>query len=1082
MNEEIRIVEYEPRYAQAVAEMWNASMEGWGGGTANRTEEGILQEHANSTLLSAFLALDGEKVVGYCSFAHYRNDEGALYVPLLNVRPDYHGKKIGRDLIRQAVQRTIEMEWPRLDLFTWPGNTKAVPMYKKCGFFWERKESSTHLMNFIPTVMQTELLQPYFETIDWYKDSTREIAIEPDGRRENGFDFFEYKWQKDNLSLRVEFEKTGRGIRLIETNDFLLYAEVEGHKLVFGKSYRVRYVIRNKSKVPLQVELEGIDDKNIRFALNSKRVVQAEDEAVIEGHCEVGAIHEEQDNWKTHPCVSARCLINGRSVLLRTGIVPQYPATVTLALPNEESFLQIAEEGYVTIENHDQRPMVFEFELPRTEWLQFEPQSLSVALPPLGKKTVSLNYRLADFGLLSEPLSIRAFPEGGAEEAVYFTRAMEWIFKGQTGRFGGETEKHAVLVNGPYTLYFNKSDNEMWVHRYGDESRCRWMSPKLGRPYSPEFVKKKASRITISQEEQAMVLTAHCDSEEFPAIRLSVTAKLFPNGLMERFHEIQNLGDRASEKDMFIGEGFYFSLMQAIIPYAGQMIDLRDPEDASGHHLDDWNVKDISENWLFSYGDGYAQGIAWHPSLSLTKSEWHLMLEHPVGPLGAGEKVTTPSTFMTYGSFGDWFDFRSFALKRRETVRPLLTAPFEMSVQEGNPFIKAGADYTVNVRERRTVPLEGRFTLASESGGIPELREFHQEEQMKSIEFQLTAPPEGEGVEKICLEMESRKETTSLERAVFILSDGADSAEELPLSAVADPSAGALMTREEGEASSSSTGAFRRESTRGEELSIRLAEEDTYRYTNGRMTIQASPSFGNTIHSLHCGGREWLETSYPEPGPKSWWNPWLGGIGTQLQGISPLSLQEERKEFSFETITDNFGNRWRGIRIRTWVDKLEEKRGLVMDQYSLLLPGSPVLCVVNRIKNDTGRSFYDFKCKVEGFISTDADLEAQWIRGRQDRIYKRGSGGVDIRSDGLLQFGSRQHGDRMLVITDEATKNTYAYSNNQIMGVFAEERIQLPDGATVYTKPVFFMFTDKEWKAESFTDLRQIKFGSTGDK
>lgn len=64
-------------------------------------------------------------------------------------------------------------------------------------------------MNFIPTILQTEALAPYFEELDWYADSTRELVVEPDGRRERGFDFFDYTWKKEmspcglNLKSRV---------------------------------------------------------------------------------------------------------------------------------------------------------------------------------------------------------------------------------------------------------------------------------------------------------------------------------------------------------------------------------------------------------------------------------------------------------------------------------------------------------------------------------------------------------------------------------------------------------------------------------------------------------------------------------------------------------------------------------------------------------------------------------------------------------------------------------------------------------------------------------------------------------------
>src|SRR5690625_3482238 len=114
----IRIIEYEPKYAQSIAFMWNESRAFWGGDSNIRSAEAIRREHETSTDLHVFLALDGEEVVGYCSFSEYKRDVQAMYVPLLNVRPDYHGKKVGKALILKAVETTIEKGYPRLDLFT----------------------------------------------------------------------------------------------------------------------------------------------------------------------------------------------------------------------------------------------------------------------------------------------------------------------------------------------------------------------------------------------------------------------------------------------------------------------------------------------------------------------------------------------------------------------------------------------------------------------------------------------------------------------------------------------------------------------------------------------------------------------------------------------------------------------------------------------------------------------------------------------------------------------------------------------------------------------------------------------------
>ncbi|HAQ60772.1 TPA: GNAT family N-acetyltransferase, partial [Candidatus Delongbacteria bacterium] len=209
---EFKLVEYNPKYAKAIADMWNVSKDGWNGEADHKTEESVKRKEEISSHLNLYLALDGDKVIGYCKLSKYFAEENTLYVDLLNVDPAYHGKKAGKMLVKKSVERTIELGYPRIDLFTWAGNTKAVPMYKKCGFFWEQMEGgSTHLMNFIPTVVQAELFRDFFKKADWYDDSNRKIELTPDGVSENGFDYLTYSWQKDGKNLLVEFEKTGRG-------------------------------------------------------------------------------------------------------------------------------------------------------------------------------------------------------------------------------------------------------------------------------------------------------------------------------------------------------------------------------------------------------------------------------------------------------------------------------------------------------------------------------------------------------------------------------------------------------------------------------------------------------------------------------------------------------------------------------------------------------------------------------------------------------------------------------------------------------------------------------------------------------
>ncbi len=97
MNE-ITIVKYDPKYAQSIADMWNESGENWGGYNEIKTPESVIKEQEKSSQIVLYLAIYNEKVVGSCNFAIYEYDENTLYIPLLNVHPKYHGKKVGKAL------------------------------------------------------------------------------------------------------------------------------------------------------------------------------------------------------------------------------------------------------------------------------------------------------------------------------------------------------------------------------------------------------------------------------------------------------------------------------------------------------------------------------------------------------------------------------------------------------------------------------------------------------------------------------------------------------------------------------------------------------------------------------------------------------------------------------------------------------------------------------------------------------------------------------------------------------------------------------------------------------------------------
>jgi GNAT superfamily N-acetyltransferase len=85
--------------AAGLAEMWNASdREGAGGWTRGvpETAERIGQ------------------IVGYGDLQAQAGQTEMAYLPLLNVRPDFHGKGVGKALVLKVLECTIELGYKQL--------------------------------------------------------------------------------------------------------------------------------------------------------------------------------------------------------------------------------------------------------------------------------------------------------------------------------------------------------------------------------------------------------------------------------------------------------------------------------------------------------------------------------------------------------------------------------------------------------------------------------------------------------------------------------------------------------------------------------------------------------------------------------------------------------------------------------------------------------------------------------------------------------------------------------------------------------------------------------------------------------
>ncbi len=255
--EEICFEIYTKLHAEGVARMWSESREGWPPGFLGASEftaDSIEMEENSSGKLYTVLAMEGDRVVGYCRTTPYGGEADAAYVALLNVVSDLHGRKLGKKLLLDAVKRTAEDGYYRIDLHTWPANLKAMPLYKKTGFFWV-PDSMVYMQNYMPFLLGRTEFRNFLGDKDWYDCFIRELEVEPDEQRTGtGREVFNYLFRIGDNSFRAEFDRRGRILSSLETTERSVSVRREGEKFFYGKAVRVS--IRGNS-LPQELQIES---------------------------------------------------------------------------------------------------------------------------------------------------------------------------------------------------------------------------------------------------------------------------------------------------------------------------------------------------------------------------------------------------------------------------------------------------------------------------------------------------------------------------------------------------------------------------------------------------------------------------------------------------------------------------------------------------------------------------------------------------------------------------------------------------------------------------------------------------------
>lgn len=1019
---EIKVVQYHEGWAKEVAKMWNLSREGWGGDTRVMTEEQVKQKEAHSENIALFLAIDGEEVVGYCGLSEYKDDFGSLYIPLLNVRPDYHGQKIGKKLVLRALEKTIELGWPRLDLYTWAGNTKAVPLYKKCGFFWEERDDTTHLMNFIPLVMKTPLLKPLFNEMDWYKSSERVIEVKPDGKKENGFTYFEYSWRNEQRFARVQFERTGRGISLVETDDFLLQMVINDHAIIEQEEQEFQIKFINKTGAAVSLKANGTGRDRVVYDLSQELVV--DDEATITGLFTVQP-GDEPSPWRTHPFLSVNVTVGDLECELKLGVFPLQPAKIEASYSGNLSFLNKETTIDLVVKNNLKEDAEYTILFPTDELVTLKRENLEVNLPAGAKQCISLPLIVNKHGFYQPNLQGFAKKKDGSE--ISFDHSITLAFKGLGEKFGGESKDYWHIYNGLSQVNIRKRDLLLTAAKNNLKNQPLAFFPtKLGKPYTNEFAKKKPELICWETTDASILLRMELKSDEMEGLYVNQFIELFGEGIVHKWVEVENRGAIVHE-EIAIRESHFHELGYTYFPLDNRVIYFSEDRILE---FGDLKPTSITDNWYFSENKPYPIGISWSKDSKASPEGWQFVIENELGSIAPGEKRKSNKVVVSIGAFLEWDDFKAYAQEAMISEKQPLCSEY---IFESSQMI-VDSELSLSIKANRNNYLSGSLLISIGEEVI--LDEVFTSDTEKT---ELTFVTETESLEPITvLEGELRESGMTTYFTEMILS----------------PSTQAVKTSK-----------------------VDTDSYSTIEANNGCLTLKAAPEFYPGIFSLNVNGDEWLDHSYPNRTAKSWWNPWAGGLKTAPSGLTTFSLLKEKHTVAPIEKWDQEGNKWSGFSIRTEIIEHQEWKDVVYIQNYLLLPGVPIVASYLELEQSGGRNLKEETWVTDFFVGGEdlVNLSLNVNNYQQSKQYNIGVQELPMNFEVDSYITSESKKDKLYLVPSLYMTNREAYTNKHAFQVLQTQKA-VPSKNSSITAPFFIVFDSRHLRTELLQKLRRVQF------
>ncbi len=833
MDFEIR--EFRESDIPEIVRLFKVSDPAWPGGFffgQTVPEDALRRMSQDERINSTYLAWADGKVVGFINLLEVPQEEKSGYIGLLNSDPSYHGRGVGRELLKRAIQRCVELGYETVTLHTWPGNTRAVPLYKKTGFFWGPEPSGFgELRNFLPLLLSHPLTKWYFDQIDWYDHMKRDLQLGVDEERHsNGTLIYTYRWESPLGNLTAIFDQKTNKLVTLDTPKLYLSLEIPRSNMTTGESQKAMLVAENRTQDLLQVvvvasgkgsvEAQGLhplilapaEKKNVPIELKASEGKGGNSSLRLEV-----AIGEHKVELEGYIKVKPKIDIHLSNVLLE----PQRIKRALLSVGNlspERANLQISIDATAGLKAQLQ---VDSIALDAGEWAHIP---IDLQADRNGSHKLIVKCRTQDGDHREENFELVAVTPGN----IYYH----------------ERDNTLRIYTDRLELSLNLQGYELSVADRRTGSKIIDVSISPGPPYWPEASIEHKSERDVSFEGQSIIA------------RSTIVLRSKPKAVIERLYRFYADGRlKISYKVLNNDEKQQVGLMTSISPQTGNTLRhlyFETPEGVRSVRLKEVYLPEWQPHyqmnpdcrWAAIETGEWTIGLLWDENYEARCPEWYdFSLKWPEHQLKAGQAMNTGEIDLILNT-GGWQDIRKEWLYRNNK---------NIESTDEEPYVGP----RISPKPIRVYNQEGRAELTFRSFNP---REVQAKISLKGNDGFEALPAEAtlQGVSSIKAASASITVTSTKPR-------GAGEIEALVESPVytGKVKAPTIVLGNTGEVRITQT---------------QEKAEEVWVIDNNWITFSVWPRILGAIYSLEANGKQWLYHNFPEPKPRKWAYPVYGGV------------------------------------------------------------------------------------------------------------------------------------------------------------------------------------------------------------